>query len=43
MAEKYLMPLNEDFHYHDPQTGNLKHKDEFEADQKIEVERDLQL
>ena len=43
MAEKYLMPINTDSHYHDPQTGILKYKDEFEADQKIERQRDLQL
>lgn len=43
MAEKYLMPINQDSHYHDPQTGLLKYKDEFEEDQKIEKERDRKL
>lgn len=43
MAEKYLMPINTDSHYHDPQTGILKYKDEFEDDQKIELQRDLKL
>ena len=44
MSVKYSkLPLHDQSHYHDPQTGLLKFKDNFEQDQVIERQRDKKL
>lgn len=40
MPEKYKFPKHTLPYYHDPQTGLLKDKENFDADQKRERDRD---
>ena len=43
LPEKYKFPKHSLNYYHDPQTGHLKMKENFEKDQELERQRDKEL